>query len=276
MAKKSKSKQALKKRSRGSERRSERRFVPQGSAGGNLVKGLGALSAAILGAGAFGMFKAESFATDDHLRNLPSYVVAGGAVLLGITIWLGTSSESVVRVGSPGIAIEKGDIRRMPWWAIAKIRFDESALALVITGKDEANVDWTLKLAVKNHAEAIGAFMREADERIPRRIDINEAVLEGLPGDPGGGERLELEPLQIVGKRCAATGKTISYEPEGRVCPRCERVYLKTDVPKKCKCGNPLGGAKPNDEDDEDPSADDAPSSERSSKKEVVAEEAES
>lgn len=276
MAKKSKSKQATRKRPRASEKRTERRFIPQGSAGGNLVKGLGGLSAAVLGAGAFGMFKAESFAADDHLKNIPSYVVAAGAVLLGVTIWLGTSSEPPVRVGSPGIAIEKGDVRRMPWWAVSKIRFDEAALAVLVVGKDEANVDWTLKLGLKNHPEAIAALMKEAGERIPRRIDIDDSVQERFPADGGGGERLELEPLQVVGKRCAATGKTISYEPDARVCHRCERVYLKTDVPKKCKCGNNLGGRAEASEAEDDLSEDEGAESGRvSSREAAVAEEAE-
>jgi hypothetical protein len=160
---------------------------------------------------------------------------------MGITIWIGTSSEPPIRVGAPGIAVEKGELRRMPWWGVEKILFESGALALVVTGKDEAGADWTFKLPLKSHAEAIGWIVKEALDRIPRRVDIGDEMLEKLPAaHEHGGQRVDLEPLQVVGKKCAVTGKTISYEPDARVCPRCERVYMKRSVPKKCKCGNSL------------------------------------
>jgi len=51
---------------------------------------------------------------------------------------------------------------------------------------------------------------------------------------------LPLEPPQVVGKHCAASGKVISYEPDARVCPRCERVYHRASVPASCECGASL------------------------------------
>lgn len=239
-------------------RRSERRFVSQASTNSNVVRAFGALSALLLGAGAWGYVYAQSFAADEKLKQLPSYLVAAGAVLMGITIWIGTSSEPPVRVGDPGIALEKGDLRRMPWWAIDKISFESGSLALVIAGKDEANVEWTFKLAVKSHADAIGWIVKEALDRIPRRVDISDDLLEKLPGaSEQAGERIDLEPLQVVGKRCAVTGKTISYEPDARTCPRCERVYQKDSVPKKCKCGNSLAALRPSSAADTDEADDD-------------------
>ena len=80
--------------------------------------------------------------------------------------------------------------------------------------------------------------MKEALDRIPKVVDIPDRVLEGLPSaNPHAGMKVDLEPLQVVGKKDAVTGKTISYEPDARVCTRCERVYFKRTVPKKCKCG---------------------------------------
>lgn len=224
-----------------SERRFERRFVAQSSANATLVKGLGALSALILGAGAWAYLYGQSFVSDEKLRALPSYLVAGGAVLLGITIWIGTSSEPPIRVGAAGIAVEKGDRRRMPWWAVDTITFDPNAMALVVTGKDESGAAWTFEVSTKTHADAVSWIIDEARERVPRRIDIGDDVIETLPrAAEGAGTKIELEPLQVVGKKDALTGKVISYEPDARVCRRCERVYSKTSVPKKCKCGNSL------------------------------------
>jgi hypothetical protein len=210
------------------------------------VGAFGAVSAIFLGAGLWGYFFAKSFASDEQLASLPSYLIAGGAVLAGITIWIGTSSEPAVRVGAPGIAVEKGELRRMPWWAVDKITFDSLALAAVATGNDEDGNPFVVRVPVKVQPEAVGYLVKEALDRIPKRVEIDEKVLAELPkAQENVGQRVDLEPLQVVGRKCAATGKTISYEPDACVCTRCERVYVKTSVPKKCKCGNSLAQFRP-------------------------------
>lgn len=245
MSKKTKAKQTSKKDKR-DVRRQERRFVSQAATNPTIVGVAGALSALLLGAGLWAYFYAKSFAEDEQLKAIPSYLIAAGAVIMGITIWIGTSSESPIRVGAPGISVEKGELRRMPWWAVEKIMFEAGALALVITGKDEAGSDWTFKVPVKAHPEAVAWIVKEAQDRIPRRVDIDDDLLEKLPAaHEHAGQRVDLEPLQVVGKKCAVTGKTISYEPDARVCPQCERVYVKTSVPKKCRCGNSLVHLRP-------------------------------
>ncbi len=281
MAKKEKT--ATKKGRRGSvERRRERRFVAQASTGTTTVRALGGVAALLLGAGVWGYFYAQSFATDDQLRAFPSYLIAAGAVLMGLTIWIGTSSESPVRVGAPGIAVERGEVRRMPWWAVDTITFEPGSLSVVVAGKDESNVDWTFKVPVRTHPEAAGWLVKEAVERIPRRVDIADDTLDKLPAaHEHAGTVIDLEPLQVVGKRCAVTNKTISYEPDARVCPRCERVYAKRSVPKKCKCGNSLVHLQPpvgegDDPEDTDEDEDDAIDEERASTKTVTATEEES
>jgi hypothetical protein len=247
MAKKSKGKLATRKE-RQKRARQERRFIPNTATRPVLVYVIGWASAILLGAGGWGYVYAQSLAEDTALKSVPSYLIAAGAIVLGIAIWLGTSSEAVLRVGDPGIAMEKGEIRRMPWYGVEKIRFDATALAIQIVGTDEAGTAWSFKLPLRSHAEAIGWIVRQAEERIPKRLDIDEETLEKLPAENDrAGERVELEPLQVVGKRCAASGKIISYEPDARVCRRCERVYFKANVPKKCKCGNSLADLRPKD-----------------------------
>jgi len=131
---------------------------------------------------------------------------------------------------------------------------DDAAQAVLVRGRDEAGVDLEMKLPLKAHAEATGWLVREAQERIPRRVDIPEGTLEKLPAAvEHAGQRIDLEPLQVVGKKDAITGKMITYEPDARVCPRCERVYAKRSVPKKCKCGQSLVHLRPKDgEEDAD------------------------
>ena len=116
-------------------------------------------------------------------------------------------------------------------------------------------------MPLKSHAEAVGWLVKEALDRIPKVVDIPDRVLEGLPGaNVHAGMKIDLEALQVVGKKDAITGKTISYEPDARVCARCERVYFKRTVPKKCKCGNSLVELRAQltaDTDDDDEQEDD-------------------
>jgi hypothetical protein len=239
-------------------RRFERRFVAQSANNPWLVRLLGVLGATTLGAGAYAYFYGESFkraaetarastATGTvptealRLEALPLYMIAFAAVVLGIAIWLGTTSEPALRVGDPGLAVERGEVRRMPWWGITTMTWDASSLALIIAGTDEASSDWTFKVPLKAHAEALGWILKEALDRIPKVVDIPDSVIDELPGaGANAGLRIELEPLQVVGKKDAITGKLVSYEPDARVCTRCERVYAKSSVPKKCKCGASL------------------------------------
>ena len=51
---------------------------------------------------------------------------------------------------------------------------------------------------------------------------------------------IHLDPIQVVGQHCAATGKAIAWEPDARICPRCERIYHKDHVPETCECGGSL------------------------------------
>jgi hypothetical protein len=242
-------------------RRQERRFVAQSSFNPWLVRVLGGLGATTLGAGSWGYLYGHAFEADEKLKPIPSYLIAFGAVLTGATIWLGTSSETPLRVGTPGISMERGEVRRMPWWAVSQITWESGNLALVISGKDDSGASWTFKVPLKAHAEAVGWIVKEALERVPKVVDIRKDVLEQLPSaNPHAGMRIELEALQVVGKKDAVTGKTISYEPDARVCPECERVYHKRSVPKKCKCGTSLLELRGllNDDDDDDDDDDDA------------------
>ncbi len=240
-------------------KRMDRRFIASSAFSPTLVKVLGALGAMTLGAGLWAYMYGHAFENNEKLTQLPSYLIAAGAVLTGAAIWLGTGSETPLRVGDPGIAMERGEVRRMPWYAISQITFESGNVALVVSGKDESGTSWTFKVPVRAHAEAVGWILKEALARVPKVVDIKDDVLERLPAaNPHAGMRLDLEPLQVVGKKDAVSGKLISYEPDARVCERCERVYFKRSVPKRCKCGASLVhlltaiGQEPDDEDEDD------------------------
>jgi hypothetical protein len=217
--------------------RRERRLLPRANASASVVYLVGAVGAAAMGAGAWEEFGAlVRDGTADPVKIAP-YVLAVGALLVGVAIWIGTSGEPPLRVGDGGLAVEKGGVRRMPWYAIENIEW--RAEGLRVTGKDDAGVAMTLAASLANHPQAAAWIVREARERVPGVVHVPDSA--SLPSaQASAGEMLALEPPQVVGKHCAASGKVIAYEPDARVCPKCERVYHTAHVPDACECGASL------------------------------------
>jgi hypothetical protein len=236
MAKKSKSAKTARPR----ERR-ERRFEPRAGASPSLVYLVGAVGALAMGAGAWGQFAPLWREGGPEPLKAAPYVLAFGALLVGIAIWIGTSAEPALRVGDGGVAVEKGGIRRMPWNAVERI--DLASRVLRVAGKDDNGSAMVITASLSTHEQAAAWIVREAVERVPNVVDVPKEA--GLP-DPlaSAGELLPLEPPQVVGKHCAASGKVIAYEPDARICPRCERVYHKAHVPDDCACGASLASLR--------------------------------
>lgn len=244
-----------KKKSEQPHKRRERRFFPKSAYSPWIAHVAGGLGAASLGAGTWAYLYGHAFEGDEKLKAVPQYLIAAGAVFSGIAIWFGSSNETPVRIGDPGIGVERGEVRRMPWWAVERIAWDEGTSSLTVRGKDESGADWSFNLPVKSHPEAVAILVSEADRRIPDAVELTEGARASLPvASSHAGMLVDLEPLQVVGKRCASNGKVISYEPDARVCERCERVYLKTSVPKKCACGASLAHLRGNVTDEDEPS----------------------
>ena len=165
------------------------------------------------------------------------YILAVGAVLVGIAIWVGTSGEPPLRVGDGGLAVERAGIRRMPWYAVERVSWGEDAMR--VTGKDEAGASMTIVASLASHPDTAAWIAKEARERVPHAVEIPEsATIPPFRADAGEG--LRLEAPHVVGKRCVASGTAIAYEPDARVCPRCGRVYHKEHVPESCECGATL------------------------------------
>jgi hypothetical protein len=232
MAKKTKSAKAAKPRPR-----RERRFEPHASTRPGLVYGLGALGAIAMGAGGWEQFGPLLSDAGPEPLKIGPYVLTAGAVVAGIAIWMGTSGEPALRVGDGGLAVEKGNLRRMPWFAVEGIEWRDEAVR--VTGKDDAGVAMSFAASLRSHPQAAAWIAKEARARIPSVVQVPEdATLPEASADAG--ESVALDPPQVVGRHCAASGKVISYEPDARVCPRCERVYHKAHVPEACECGASL------------------------------------
>jgi hypothetical protein len=232
MAKKNKSAKGAKPR----ERR-ERRFDPHASTNPRVVYLVGAVGAILMGAGAWGQFGSMLRDSGPEPLKFAPYILAAGALLVGLAIWVGTSGDPSLRVGDAGLAVEKAGLKRMPWYAVERIEWRDETVR--VTGKDDGGASLAFTASLKSHPQAAAWIVKEARERVPTVVDVPEdATLPDVRASAG--ESLPLDPPQVVGKHCAASGKVIAYEPDARVCPRCERVYHKSHVPEACDCGASL------------------------------------
>ena len=215
--------------------RVERRFLPQSTTSPIWVKLAGGVGAALMGAGLMGQY--------GRPEPVPYavWVLAAGALLVAVAVWIGTSGDPAIRVGDAGVAVEKGGQKRVPWWGVESVSWNAIERTLLVSGRDEAGGGLDLRVGSKSQAQAVAWIVKEALARVPSVVKIEEETLESLPhASREAGEVVKLEPVQVVGKRCAATDKVIAWEPDARVCPRCERVYHKDGVPETCACGGSL------------------------------------
>jgi hypothetical protein len=228
-------------RSKPRERR-ERRFLPLPAGSSAVVYLLGAVGAIAMGGGAWeeiGPYLSDG--GPDPLK-YAAYVLAAGVALVGVAIWIGTSGDPPLRVGDGGIAVEKGGLRRMPWHAVESIELLDGAVRAA--GKDDTGSSLTIVARLRVQAQAAAWILKEARERVPAVVHVSRDSSDAVVPEPlaSAGASLALEPPQVVGQHCAASGKVIAYEPDARVCPRCERVYHKAHVPASCACGSSLEG----------------------------------
>jgi hypothetical protein len=222
--------------------RTERRFIPRSTTSPLLIYVIGAVGALLLGAGIWGQFGNALRKVEMDPYEYAPWILAAGAVLTGVAIWIGTSTDAAIRVGIAGIAEERNPARRIPWWRVEDVSGD--ATMIVVRGKDEANTDLTIRVTRSALPDALPWIAREARDRAPDRFELADDAVKAL-GKPSkdAGEIVPAPPLQVVGQRCGESDKMISYEPDARVCPKCERVYHKDHVPKNCvSCETSLEG----------------------------------
>ena len=229
--------------------RQERRFEPRPTASAGLVAGLGGLGAAALGAGVFAQFGHAWMGSEAPPYPFAPALLAAGALGFGAAIWFGTSAEPVMRVGSGGVGFERAkEVVRIPWYGVERIVWEPGSLTLSVQGKDEAGREQKLSLSTNVHPGAIGWVVKEARARVPDVVDVPDEA-RGLPeAQSSDGQLLTMDPVQVVGKRCADSNRIIAYEPDARVCTRCERVYYKASVPETCACGASLASLRTADE----------------------------
>lgn len=217
--------------------RSERRFLARATTKPIVVYLLGAVGSLLMGAGFWGQFAPLLGADTLEPVAAGPWLLVIGAIGVGAAIWLATSGEPPLRVGDAGICVEKGQARRMPWHAVDRIEWRGEAVRA--TGRDSTGSPLLIVARSVTYPQAAAWIVREARARVPAVVDVPADATLPEPSTSAG-TTLALDPPQVVGKHCAASGKVISYEPDARVCPRCELVYHKAHLPEACACGGSL------------------------------------
>lgn len=227
--------------------RHERRFLPVRDAKLTASLAVGAVGSVLLGAGVYIQFlRPADNAMAVHLgktvvelADKGSFVVGAGAALLAGVILLAPDFETALLVGDGGVGVDTGGsegVRRLLWCDIDAITLDKGAL--VVRGEGEPIV-----IPLSSQPQAAAWALREALERVPEVVKVSHEEQSLVPrADPEAGERRTIEGAQVAGRRCAASDKVISYEPDARLCPRCGEAYHKDSVPEACvTCDAPLG-----------------------------------
>jgi hypothetical protein len=204
--------------------RRERRYEPTTSPFAIATVVLFSLGAVALGAGVYAQWLRSGDA-GPHPWSL--YFLIAGAVLLLAVALFGQTSARAVRVGDGGVAIERDEttIERVAWCDVARFLVTDSAVTVQGDGV-------TISVLRNVHAAAAARVVREAKERIPEKT-ADVAAIEG-PLNAADVAEIALEPPQIAGRPCKATGKVVSIEKDARLCGRCGEVYHKAGVPSRC------------------------------------------
>lgn len=202
----------------------ERRFIPEPTARSNWIALFGGLGAAMLGAGVYGQW-----IHDVPLESAP-IVLAVGAAGLALAGVMGDPGAAPIRVGGGGVAVERGtQPDRIAWWEIERVALEPAGVVV------EASPGRKIAAGLAHHAAAAAWIVKEALDRIPKRVTIDPERRPALLRDTHEeGVLVEGEPAQTAGRRCKASGTLISFERDAKVCGRCAQVYHREHVPKAC------------------------------------------
>lgn len=207
---------------------SERRFVGAPSTKSKALLGLLFAGAIVLGAGVYARFVSEK------MPSYATYLVAGGALLVAIYILLVPDDAAPLLVGDGGVGEEQGEgVKRLPWCDITGVTREGQVLVLSTENAGQ------LRVAVDQHGPAAARIVAELEKRMGEALEIADAVKIGLPAvDEAAGEIRKVTTVQSAGRRCAASGRVLSFEADVRSCGVCGQVYHAEEVPVVCvTCG---------------------------------------
>jgi hypothetical protein len=203
--------------------RVERLFVPRPGSASTFQLGLGMFGCAALGAGVYGAFLAP------HTPVAAWPLLLGGMVVAATARLIGPKPPPSVRVGELGIIVgDPSEARRLHWYELEALGIVGDALAI-------ESGHGPIRLPLPAHAGAAARIVAEASQRIPTRVDISPKAHARLPRlEDAQGEIVPAARLQLAGLKCAASGVTITFETDARLCENCAALYHKAHVPAAC------------------------------------------
>lgn len=205
------------------EHRRERRFAPKLSGGALLSVLVASLGFVAAGAGVFGQFLREG---GPHPYAI--YLLIGGGVVAVAGVMLGQKPAQPVRAGDAGVAVENADgsVTRLGWHELDRVRLEKGVLLFAGSAGKNVAIDTTV------FPDAGSVALEELRKR---RADLATDITEKIePSGAIAASWVDVEPLQLAGERCKASGKVISLEKDGRSCARCGEVYHRESVPERC------------------------------------------
>jgi hypothetical protein len=207
----------------GSGERVERLFVSRPGSASKIQLAAGMLGCAALGAGFYGAFLAP------HPVSAAWPLLALGIVVAATALLLGPRQAPSVRVGELGIIVgDPAEARRLYWYELEAIGIADEALAI-------ESSQGPIRLPLAAHAAAAARIIAEASQRLPSRVDISPKAHERLPRlEDAAGQTVPAARLQLAGQKCAASGVTITFETDARLCENCAALYHKAHVPAVC------------------------------------------
>ena len=203
--------------------RVERLYRPRAGSASKLQLGLGMLGCGALGAGVYGAFLAP------HAVAAAWPLLVGGIVVAATAALIGPRQAPSVRVGELGVIVgDPAEARRSYWYELEAIGIVDDALAI-------ESSQGPLRLPLATHARAAARIIAEASRRLPGRVEISPKAHERLPRlEEAEGETVPAARLQLAGQKCAASGVTITFETDARLCDNCAALYHKSHVPAVC------------------------------------------
>ena len=200
--------------------------------GSKLGIGLVALGFAGLGAGVFGLWLAHEPIAGS------GWALLGGAIAAAVGFGLWLSEAAPIRVGARGITIgDPGEAQCLPWCDMQRIHVDGAELRIETARGPQ-------RVSLVAHGRAASRIVAEAAQRIGARLDLSPRAHERLPAlSEKDGEIVPAARLQLAGRKCLASGVSITFESDARLCDQCAALYHRDHVPAECKsCGRALSG----------------------------------
>jgi hypothetical protein len=211
----------------------ERQFSPPPSLASRVGLGLVALGCAALGAAVYGLWLAPDPVAGS------GWILGAGALLGGLGAGLGARRAPLLRVGPFGITLgDPRELPRVPWCDMQRIHVAGEALRI-----ETAHGSFDLPFTA--YGPAIARILAEAAARIGERVDVSPRAHERLPAlSETAGEIVPAGRLQVAGRKCLASGSSLTFETDARWCDNCAALYHRQHLPVTCaSCGRPLSGS---------------------------------